>query len=184
MFAVVGLHCSFEGFEGVVDVFVYGHVYFGRCSPEYHHAVKVLFGLEVADIFAELFYEFPACAGFYVIAVEAGSVAGVEGGLEGLDGFEFVANGLDVFFFEHFGVDCRLVSVSGVNVPGGEFNVVEVGDGNDFVVSEVFFVCTLTYTHAVVLCHRANGLGKAFASHQNTGHESGSHGAEAYYHHT
>ena len=105
VFAVVGLHCSFESFESVVDVFVYGHVYFGRCSPEYHHAVKVLFGLEVADIFAELFYEFPACAGFYVFAVEAGSVVGVEGGLEGLDGFEFVANGLDVFFFEHFGVD-------------------------------------------------------------------------------
>ncbi len=105
MFAVVGLHGCFESFEGVVDVFVYGHVYFGRCSPEYHHAVKVLFGLEVADIFAELFYEFPACAGFYVFAVEACSVAGVEGGLEGLDGFEFVANGLDVFFFEHFGVD-------------------------------------------------------------------------------
>ena len=108
----------------------------------------------------------------------------VESCLEGLDGLKFVAYGVDVFFLQHLCVDCAFVCVGGIYVPCSEHDVVELGDGNDFVIFEVFLVCTATHTDLVVLGHRANWLGKALASHQNASHEGRCHCSETYYHHS
>ena len=77
-------------------VFVNGYVNFGRSCPENYYAVNTFFFLEVADVFAELLYEFPAGTLLYVVAVEALCVVVVECCGEGLDGLEFVAYGLNV----------------------------------------------------------------------------------------
>ena len=106
MFFVVGFHRGFESGECAVNLFVYGDVYFGGCGPENHNAVNAVFFFEVADVFAELFDHFPTgLADHDVAAVEALCVVVVEGGLEGLDRFEFILYGVDVLFFEDFGVD-------------------------------------------------------------------------------
>ena len=138
MLLVVGLHGSLESFEGVVNLLVDGHVYFGGSGPEDNDAVGARLSLEAADVFAELLYEFPPCAFLHVVAVETLGVVVVESGGHGLDGLEFFANGLDVLLFEDFGVDGRFVGVGGIYVPCGEHDVVEVSNGNDFVVFEVF----------------------------------------------
>ena len=181
---VVSLHGCFEGGECVVYFFVYGDVNFGGSGPQYDYAVKVLGGFEVADVFADVLDHFPAGGALHVVfAIEAFCVIVVESGAHGLDGFELVGYGFDVFFFEHFGVDGRLVSVGGIYVPSGEFDVVEVGDGHDVFVVEVFFVSTFAHTDFVVLGHAAYGFGQAFTGHQHTGHKCCGDGAEADYHH-
>ena len=169
---VVGFHGSFESFECAVYLFVNRNVDFGRCGPENNNAVNAFFFLEVADVLAELFNHLPACfAGHDVFAVKTFCIVVVESGLHRFDGFEFVLNGVDVFFFEHFAVDGALVCVCGINVPCTEHNVVEVGYRNDLIVFQIFFVCTFANTDFVVLGHGAYGFGKAFACHEHTGHE-------------
>ncbi len=166
MLFVVGLHCSLKVGESVVYFLVNGNVNFGRSGPENNHTVNAGLFLEVADILAELLNEFPAGAGLYVVAVEALRIVVVESSLEGLDSFELFLHGKDIFLLEHLSIDSRFECVFGINVPSGEYDVVKVGDGNNFVVFEVFFISTFTDTHAVVLSHGANRLGETLAGLQ------------------
>ncbi len=72
MFLVVSLHGSLEVGQVIVYLFVYGNINFCRSGPKHNHAVEILFGLELADVFAESFNHFPAgLAGHYVVTVEA-----------------------------------------------------------------------------------------------------------------
>ncbi len=184
MLFVVGFHSLFESSQSVVAFLIDGHVNLSRGSPEHYNALNTAFFLEVADVFAELLNHFPAGLAVHdVVAVKTFSVVVVESCSEGHDFLEFVAYGLDVLLFEDFGVHCRFVCVCGVNVPCGKDDVFEIGDGSDFVVFQIFFVSAFTHTDFVVLSHGANGFGKAFASHQNTGNEGGRYSAEAYDHH-
>ena len=174
MFLIVSLHSCFEVGEGVVDFFVDGNVDFSGSGPEYNDAVDAGFLLEVADVFADLLGHVPAVFhGLYVVAVEASGVVVVESGFEGHDFFEFVFYGEDVFFFEHLGVHGRFKSVGGINVPSGEYDVVEVGQGHDVLILEVFFVFALSDADFVVLGHGADRFGQTFAGHKYTGNESG-----------
>ncbi len=183
MLFVVGLHGLFESGQGVVAFLVDGNVDLGRSCPENYYSLNTAVFLEVADVFAKLLDHFPA--GFAVHDVVAGKACGivvVESCRHGHDFFEFVAHGLDVLLFEDFGVHGRFVCVCRIDIPCCEDDVVEVSDGCDFVVFEVFFVSAFAHTDAVVLSHGANGFGKTFASHQNAGHEGGRNCAEAYDH--
>ena len=176
MLLVVGLHSSLEVGQMVVNLLVDGHVNLGGSSPEHYYTVNTGGFLEVADVLAESFNHLPAGLALHdVVAVEALSVVVVESGLHGHDLLELVLYRLDILLLEHFGVHCALVSVGGIYVPRAEYDVVEVGQGHDFVVFEIFLVSAFSYTDFVILCHGANGLGKAFAGHQNAGHESGGH---------
>ena len=158
----------------VVYLLVDGYIYFGGSGPEYNYALAVVGGLEVTDVFAELFYEFPACAGLHVVAVETLGIVVVESGRHGFDSLELFAHGVDVLFFEDFSVDSSLVGVCSIYVPCAENDIVEVCERNYLVVFEVFFVSTLSDADSVVLSHRADGLGKTFTCHKHTGHESSS----------
>ncbi len=183
MFAVVGFHGSLEGFECVVDFLVDGYVNFGGSSPQHNNTIEILLCLEVADILAELFNEFPTGALLHVVAFETFCVVVVESCSEGFDGFEFLADGVNVLFLENFSIDCAFVCVCGIYVPCCELDVVEVGQGNDVFVMEVLFVSAFTYTHFIVLGHGTYGLSQAFTGHEHAGHECSGHGSEANDHH-
>ena len=107
MFFVVGFHGCLEGCECAVDFLVDGNVDFCRSGPEDYNAVNAFFFLEVADVFAELFDHIPAvfCV-LDVVAVETFCIVVVESCFEGFDGFEFLADGVDVFLFEDFSIHC------------------------------------------------------------------------------
>ena len=172
MLAVVGLHGCFEVSEVVVHLLVDGHVDLGAGSPEHYDAVAAFLGLEGADVLAQGFNHLPTCkAGLYVVAVEALGVVLVEGGLHWHDLLEFIAHGLDVFLFQNFGVHGSLVGVGGIYVPAAEHDIVELGDGDDFVVLQILLVGAATYANLVVLGHRTDGFGQTFAGHENTCHK-------------
>ncbi len=99
MFLVVGLHGSFESFEGAVDLLVDGNINFGRSGPEYNHAVNAGLLLEATDVLADLLGHVPAIlAHLHVVAVETLGIVVVECSLHGLDGLELILHGVDALF--------------------------------------------------------------------------------------
>ena len=182
MLLVVGFHSCLEGCERAVYLFVNGNVNLGRSCPEHYYAVNTVFFLEVADILADLLGHVPAVLyGLHVVTVKTFCIVVVESGLHGNDLLEFVLYGVDVFFLEHLAVDSAFVGVLGIYVPCSEHDVVEVGDGHDFVVFQIFFVSSFSYTDFVILSHRANGFCKAFAGHEHAGHECGANCSKSYH---
>ena len=172
MLFVVGLHGGFESCESAVDLLVNGNIDFGRSSPENYYAVNARVLLEVADILAQLLYHVPAVfAVLDVGSVETLCIVLVESGGHGHDLLELFLDGVDVFLAENFGVDGRFVGVDGINVPGGEDNVVKVGQRNDLVIFQIFFIGAATNTDLVVLSHRADRFCQAFAGHQRAHHK-------------
>ncbi len=154
MLLVVSLHGLFEVGESVVYVFIGSYIYFSRSGPEHYNTVAAMLFLEVADIFAESFYHFPAGLALHdVITVKTLCVVVVESCLHGDNLFKLVLYGKDIFFLENLGVHSRFESVGGIYVPRAEFDVVEVGDGHNLVVMEIFLVGTFAYAHDVVLGH-------------------------------
>lgn len=147
MLFVVSFHCSFESSKSAVNFFVNGNVNFGRSSPKNNDTVATVFSLEFADVFANLVGHVPTVgAGLHVFAIKTLSVIVVESGLHRNDLFKFVLNGVDVFFLEDFAVDSAFVSVSRINIPSAENDVVEVSDRNYFVVFEIFLFSALSNT--------------------------------------
>ncbi len=102
----------------------------------------------------------------------------VESGLHGLDVLKLVLYGVDIFFLKNLAVDSRFVCVLGIYVPCAEHDVVEVGQGHDFVIFQIFLFSAFSYADAVILGHGANRLRKSFAGHQNAGNECRRHSAE------
>ncbi len=154
VFLVVGLHGCFEIGELVVHLLVNGHINFGRCGPEHHHAVHAGVGLEVADVLADLLGHVPAVLDyFHIVAVETLGIVLVESGGHGLDGFKLVLDGVDVLFFQNLGVDGRFVSVGGINVPCAEHDVVQRCHAHYVLIQQIFLVVAFAYADFVVLCH-------------------------------
>ncbi len=154
-------------------------------GEDVYNAVNAFFFLEVADVGAEVFNHFPAGGALHdIVAFETLCVVVVKSGLHGHDLLQFLFYGENVFLFEDFGVHCRLECVGGINVPRAEHYVVEVGNRNNLVVFEIFFVFAFADTDFVVLSHGADRLGKTFAGHEDTGHECRAHGSEADNEHT
>ena len=156
-----------------MNVLVNRHIHFGRSSPKHHDAVYAGVSFELANIFANLLGHVPAIlASLYIVAVETLCIVLVEGSLHRNYLHEFVLYGLYVFFLKHFAVDGAFVSVSGVNVPCTEHDVVKVSDRNYVLVGKIFLVGAAAYANLVVLSHRTNRLCKTLACHQYTCHKS------------
>ncbi len=85
--------------------------------------------------------------------METLGVVVVESGLHRLDVLKLILHRVDVLLFENLGVDGSLVCVGGINVPCAEHDVVEICDGDNLVIFEVFFVFAFSDTDFVVLGH-------------------------------
>ena len=180
MLFVVGFHGSLESCERAVYLFVNWNVNLGGSCPEHYNAFNTVLFLEVADVLADLLGHVPAVLyGLHVVAVKTFCIVVVKSGLHGNDLLELVLHGVDVFFLEHLAVDSAFVGVLRIDIPCSEHDVVEISDGYDFVVFQIFFVSSFSYTDFVILGHRANGFCKAFAGHEHTGHEGGSYGSKS-----
>ena len=134
--------------------FVYGNINLSRSSPKHNYACAAVGFLEVADILLKFLNHVPAgLAVLNVVTVKTLCIVVVESSLHGLDLLELVLYGEDVLLLENFGVHSRFKCVGGIYVPSSEHDVVEVGDGNNLVVFEVFLVGTFSNTHYIILCH-------------------------------
>ena len=154
MLAVVGLHGCFEGSERAVYLFVYGYIDFRGGSPDNDDAVAAVLGLELANVLAQGFNHIPARGAiFHVVAVETLGIVAVESGLHGLNGFQLVFNGENVFGFEHFGVHGAFKGVGGIYVPRTEHDVFQICERHDFAVVQIFLVFTAAHADFVVLRH-------------------------------
>ena len=181
---IVGLHGGLESGERSVNLLVDGNVNLSGSGPEHDNAVDSSLFLEVADILADLLRHVPTILdGLHVVAVKTLGVVVVEGSLHGLDLLELVLYRIDIFFFEHLGVDGGLVGIGGIYIPGAEHDVVKTREGNDVFVVEIFLVGSASYAHLVILCHRADGFGEPLAGHEYAGHESGGNSSETDHEH-
>ena len=165
-----------------MNLFVDRNINFGRSSPEHNYAVNAGFFLETTNIFADLLGHIPTILyGLHVVTVKTLCIVVIESGLHRNDLFEFVLNRIDIFFLQYFSIDGTFVSVCRIYVPCAEHNVVELCNGNYFVIFKIFFVGTFSYTDFIVLSHRSNGLCQTLAGHQYAGHKCRSHCTESYY---
>ena len=180
---VVGLHGSLEGSQCAVILHVGGNVNLGRSGPEHNHAVHTSLLLEVAYVFAYLLSHVPAVlAVFHVVAIETLGIVLVEGSLEGLDVDKLIFHRLDIFGLQHLGVACALIGIDGIHIPSAKHDVVEVGQGHDIFVVQIFLVGAAAHAYFVVLGHRAHGLAQTLAHHQHASHECCTHGTQSNYH--
>ena len=114
-----------------VAIFV-RRIAFGRAAPEHDESIAVIFGLEFCDIVFDHLYQIPfSGGGFGVSHFEVMAESVIEDGVHRFDGFEFFADGVEVFIFENAGAFANFVSVFAVDIPGAEDDVFEVGQRHE-----------------------------------------------------
>ena len=172
MLAVIGLHGLFERLQGVVDIFVDGHIDFRRGSPQHHHAVALLLLPELPDVLAQLLHHVPARATFFDVgAIQPLGIIFVEGGLHGYNLFQLLTHWLNILTLQHVGIDGRLISILRIDIPAAKDDVVKAGHRYDVAIVKVFLLCSLPKTYLVIQCHRPDSLGQSLAGHQDTCHK-------------
>ena len=116
---------------------------------------------------------------FDLLAGEALDVVLIEDGGHGLDGFE---EGTDLFKLVAV-EDLRglggVVEIAAEDVPAGEDDVVEVGDGGEVFDEGAAVVGALAEANGAHLGERADGLGEAAADGFYAGDEGGGDGSHA-----
>ena len=183
--AVVCLHGGLEVGKAVVYVFVHGYVYLRRGGPDDDDAAHATFLSEAADVFAQGFHHFPSgAAALDVVAVKAGGIVFVEGGLHGNDLLQFVGHGFDVAVAKHLGVQCAFVGVGGIDVPGGKHEVVKTCQGDNVAIVQVLLLFATSHADFVVLCHGADWLCQSLACHHHARDECRGDGSESHAHDT
>ena len=119
----------FEGFEGLVDGGLLEED-FGGAAPD--HDLAVGLGFELGDVVANLVGEVALVfAGLHFFGRKALDVVLVEDGGHGLDGFEEGPNLFELVAVEDLGSLGGVVEVVAEDVPAGEDDVVEVGEGGE-----------------------------------------------------
>ncbi len=167
----------FKGFEGLVDGGLLEED-LGGAAPD--HDLAVGFGLELGDVVADLVGEVALVLALLGAgAVEALDVVLVEGAGHGLDGLE---EGLDLgelIAVEDLGVRGGVEEVAAEDVPAGEDEVGELGDGGEVLDEGGAIVGALAEADGAHLGGGANGLGKASADGFDTGDQGGGDGSHA-----
>jgi hypothetical protein len=136
----------------------------------------------LTDVGTELFHEFPTCTLLDVIALQARYEVLVKRRREGLNRFEFFANGVDVALLQHIRMEGCLISVLFKDVPCCKFKALHGRNGHD--VLDFLILLRFTATDAD-FCHfddRPTRNGEAFAVHQRTCNKCGRYCAEPYAH--
>ena len=154
MLSIVSLHCSLERSNSCVNLLINRNIHLGRCSPKNYDTVAVVISLELADISTNLLCHIHAVLTIlYVVAIKTLSVVLVECCLERNNLLQFVLYRIDIFFFQYLAVDCRFISVSRINIPCTENDVVKTCDRYDVAVLLVLLVGTLAHANLVILSH-------------------------------
>ena len=154
MLAVVSLHRSLESSQCAVDFHVHRYVDFSRSSPDYNDACAAVLLLEVADVLAQRLNHLPAgLAVLHVVAVQTLGVVLVECSLHRNNLLQLLAHRVDVLLLQNLGIHGSLIGILRIDIPGAEYDVVEVGKRNDVLVVQILLVCALAHANLVVLGH-------------------------------
>ena len=150
-----------EGFEGLVDGGLL-EIDLGGTAPDHDLAVGLRF--ELGDVVADLVGEVAlVLADFYLLAFETLDVVLIEDSRYGLDGLEEGADLFELVAVEDLGGLGCVVEVAAEDVPSGEDEVVEVGDGDEVLNERRASVGALAETDGAHLRGRADGFGEATA---------------------
>jgi hypothetical protein len=170
----------FKGFEGLVDSGLF-EIDLGGAAPD--HDLAVGFGFELGDVVADLVGEVAlVLAGLDLLSGEALDVVLVEDGGHGLDGFEEGAHLLKLVAVEDACGLGGVVEVAAEDVPSGEDEVIERGDGNEVLDEGAALVGALAEADGTHLGDGADGLGEAVADGFYAGDEGGCYGSHAWDH--
>lgn len=157
MLTVIGLHRLLQSSQGSMNLFAYRNIYFCGCSPQYDDAFTIVFGLETADIFTQLFYHVPTCSSIlHIGSVQTLGKITVESGLHRYNPYQLILHRLDIFFLQNFTMDGRLIGIFRKYIPGTEYNIIQIGNRHNFLVRQIFLVLTLTYSNLIILGHGTN----------------------------
>ena len=115
----------------------------------------------------------------HVLAVQLLDVVAVKNGLARLDGFQERLDLSQQLFFQHTGVDGRLIGVIFEDVPAGENQIFNVCQGNKILNLRKPSFGPFAQADGTHLGKRANGQANAFAHRFDARHESGGHSAHA-----
>ncbi len=177
---VVFDEAALEGFEGLVDGGLL-EVDLGGAAPDHDLAVGA--GLELGDVVADLVGEVAlVLAGLYLLAGEALDVVLVEDGGQGLDGFEEGTDLLELVAVEDLGGLGGVVEVATEDVPAGEDEVVEAGEGSEVLDERAASVGALAEADGPHLGDGADGLGETLADGFHAGDEGGGYGSHSWDH--
>jgi len=166
-----------EGFESFVDGSLLEED-FGGAAPD--HDLAVGFGFERGDVVADLVGEVAlVLAGLHLFRCEALDVVLVEDGRHGLDGFEVGTDLLELIAIEDLGGFGGVVEIAAEDVPAGEDDVVEIGDGGELFDEGAAVFGALAEADVAHLRERADGLGEAAADCLYAGDECGGDGSHA-----
>ncbi len=166
-----------EGFEGLVDGGWFEED-LGGAAPD--HDLPIGFGFELGDVVADLVGEVALIfAGLDFFCGEALDVVLVEDGGHGLDGFEVGTDLFELVAVEDLGGLGGVVEIATEDVPAGEDDVVEVGDGGEVLDERAAVFGALAEADVAHLSERADGLGEAAANGFYAGDECGGDSSHA-----
>ena len=163
---------ALEGFEGLVDGGLL-EVDFSGAAPDHDLAVGA--GLELGNVIADLVGEVAlVLAGLGVLRGEALDVMLVEDGGEGLNGFKEGADLFELVAVKDLGGLGGVVEIAAEDVPTGEDEVVEGGDGGEVLNEGGATIGALAETDGPHLGDGADGFGEALADGFYAGDKGGS----------
>ena len=154
---------------------------FGGAGPD--HDLTVGFGFEFGDVVADLVGEVTlVLADFLVLGGEALDVMLVEGGGHGLDGLEEGLHRFELVAVEDLRGAGGVVEIAAEDIPSGEDEVVELGDGGEVFNEGRVVVGSLAEADGSHLGDGADGFCEAAADCFYAGDEGGCYGSHSWDH--
>jgi hypothetical protein len=154
------------------------HVDFGGAAPD--HDLAVGFGFELGDVVANLVGEVAlVLAGLGFFGGEALDVVLVEGRWHGLDGLEERSDLFELVAVEDLGGLGGVVEIAAEDVPAGEDEVVELGDGDEVLNERSAVIGALAEADGAHLRGGTDGFGEAAADSFYACNECGGDGSHA-----
>ena len=185
MFTVVGFHGCLQIGQTIVCLFVNRHINLRGRRPEDDDTVAVSRLLKLTDILTKRLYHLPtSLTVLHMIAVKTLGIVLVEGSLHRNNLLQFVTHRVDILFLQYLGIYRSLIGVLRINIPTAKDDVRELGHRHDLLIAQILFLCTLSYSDTVILCHRSHWLCQSLAGHQHSCHKRGGNSTVAYYQNT
>ena len=149
---------------------------FGGRTPDHHQPVRAGLLFEIPDIGPQLLRQIALVLAFlHMFAVQQFHVIAIEHRLARLDGPHERLDLVEQVFLQHTGIHGGGVGIFFKDVPGGEDQVLEVGQRNELADLGRAAVGALPQPYGAHLCKRSNGLGNSLADGLNSGNKRGGH---------
>ena len=154
---IVFFESFFERLDGFVAIFA-RRVAFGRAAPEHDESIAAVIGFEFCDVVFDELGEIPFGGGsFGVSNFEIVAESVIEDGVHGLNGFEFFADGIEVFVFEDARTFANFVSIFAMDIPRAKDDIGEIGQRYEILDQRIAVFSALAQADAPHLSDGADG---------------------------